>query len=172
MPSPLAHVTIGALLADTQRTLLPDRRSQFRLLAVCLFFSLAPDLDVIPGLIAGDLNAYHNQASHSLLFALGVSLLGAPVVSSLLPSLSIKRSFLIVFVCYTTHILMDTFTRGRGVLLLWPFTDHRFASPVPLFYGVERSYGVWTYHHLITLANEIVFIVLVTALYLRYRRTA
>ncbi len=172
MPSPLAHVTIGALLADTQRTLLPDRRSQFRLLAVCLFFSLAPDLDVIPGLIAGDLNAYHNQASHSLLFALGVSLLGAPVVSSLLPSLSIKRSFLIVFVCYTTHILMDLVTRGRGVLLLWPFTDHRFASPVPLFYGVERSYGVWTYHHLITLANEIVFIVLVTALYLRYRRTA
>ena len=36
---------------------------------------------------------------------------------------------------------MDFFTVGRGVNPFWPFSLERFASPVPVFYGLHWSYG-------------------------------
>jgi inner membrane protein len=49
---------------------------------------------------------------------------------------------------------MDWFTKGRGVMLFWPVSSQRILPPFNLFYGVRHSEGLFTHHHMITLATE------------------
>ena len=55
---------------------------------------------------------------------------------------------------------MDFFTIGRGVMVFWPLSLERFASPVPLFYGLHWSDGYLSERHLITLVTELGFLFL------------
>ncbi len=50
---------------------------------------------------------------------------------------------------------MDAFTIGRGVMILWPFSIDRYASPVSLFYGVHWSDGWVSVRHLWTMVTEL-----------------
>ena len=60
--------------------------------------------------------------------------------------------------CCWSHIAMDYFTVGRGVMLFWPLSLARFDSPVKAFYGLRWSAGLWSTHHLYTFVTEILFI--------------
>ena len=51
-------------LAGTTR----ERRSR-TMLAIALVASLVPDLDFVPGIVIGDMRAFHHGISHSLAFA-------------------------------------------------------------------------------------------------------
>jgi membrane-bound metal-dependent hydrolase YbcI (DUF457 family) len=163
MPSPLAHLAAGfglnALLRRMPSHHTADRR---KFLVLVLTFSILPDLDAIPGWIFGDMGKYHNGWSHSLIFGLVTCLLATPFLSFWMSKLSATRCFLVSLSCYSLHVMMDAFTHGRGVMLLWPFTEKRFQFPYPPFRGVEWSEGWWTPEHLYTLANELL-IVLVAA---------
>jgi inner membrane protein len=96
-----------------------------------------PDLDVIAfhfGIpYASDFG--HRGFTHSLLFALGLAMLGAAGCRWL--RASFFRSFLFLFVSVGSHGLLDIFTNGGlGIALFWPWTDQRYFAP---FQPIEVS---------------------------------
>jgi inner membrane protein len=108
--------------------------------------AMAPDLDVIGfrlGIAYGD-PLGHRGASHSLVAAAVIGLLGALAARRLHERFA--TGFLFLFIAAASHGLLDTFTDGgRGVALLWPFSDERLFAPVrpiavsPL--GVRRIFS-------------------------------
>jgi membrane-bound metal-dependent hydrolase YbcI (DUF457 family) len=67
------------------------------------------------------------------------------------------RGFSLVLITYQLHVLMDFFTRGRGAMLLWPFSEERYEPAIKLFYGLQRSKGWLTIDHVWMLFNELTF---------------
>jgi len=154
MPSPLAHALAGwAVYRGGVRggTGAPAART---VAAAAIALSLAPDLDALPGLATGNLGRYHNNMSHSVLFALAVALLVAAAAHRV-GGWSFGRWFTLALTCYMLHVTMDFFTVGRGVMLAWPFSEERFQSPVKLFYGLRWSDGWISMRHLWTLFSEV-----------------
>jgi hypothetical protein len=67
---------------------------------------------------------------------------------------------------------MDALTAERGVMLFWPLTEARYASPIKLFYGLQWGLGWFSPWHLWTIFTETVFslVVLYTVNYFDKRR--
>jgi predicted outer membrane lipoprotein len=165
MPSPIAHASVGFLgvpaLGDR-----PAGEARWRTWAVALlvvFACGAPDLDIIAGwLILNDPFTHHGAYSHSLLLAPAFGVLFALAVRWLRPGLPMGRAWAVGSVLYAAHVVMDALIYDtRGVAMLWPLVPDRFASPIVLFVGVEYSQW-WRWDmHMLTLANEGAFAVLV-----------
>lgn len=161
MPSPLAHAMTGLAAyylfrrrGPRPRPRLPTKTAP--LVLVALGLSLLPDVDAVAGLLLGDFSAYHNNVTNSLIVGLCVSL--AVAVGVWIWGRSDFRVWLMLcLLCYELHVLMDYFTIGRGVMLLWPFSGSRFTAPVHLFYGLHWSDGWITIRHLWTLLTELAF---------------
>jgi inner membrane protein len=161
MPSPLAHITAGYAIYRIFRNKLSENEhakvwvfSVF--LIIVVFLSLVPDVDSIFGLAMGDLGRYHNNGTHSLVVGLVIALLFALAIRWRFRH-SFGTWFVIALLAYETHIIMDFFTIGRGVMLFWPFSYVRYSSPVLVFYGLHWSDGVFSLRHLWTLFTELVF---------------
>lgn len=169
MPSPLVHITAGFALGglSSQRY---DLHLRIKWILFCLFFSMAPDLDVLAGILAGDFAAYHNQITHSIFFGLGFCLLALPVLKWIFGGISGGRLLAFAYGFYVLHLILDWMTYGRGLMLFWPFTSRRFISPWLPFRGVRWSEGVFSMEHLLTLANEVA-ILLVAAVLVYVSRT-
>ena len=169
MPSPIAHSAAAYAIYHASRPHLKDRQGPAKRhkagpLLLVIFLSLLPDFDFLPGLLTGNIDAFHNTFSHSFFSGFIVAFLGA-IVLRWLWSGSAVRWFILVLVSYELHVLMDYFTFGRGVMLAWPFSDMRHEPPVILFYGLHRSSGLITIKHLWTVLSEGVFaaaVILVT----------
>ncbi len=129
-------------------------------LVLALGLSLFPDLDSILGILMGDLERYHNNLTHSLILGVVVAS-GVSGVVWLKQRSGFSAWFMISLLCYEMHVLMDFFTSGRGVMLLWPFSSNRYSSTVSLFYGVQWSEGWVSPQHLLTLVTEMGFILFV-----------
>ncbi len=123
MPLPVAHVVVGACVAEA---LLPSDtpyRNRAILLLGCL--ALAPDLDFLPVWLLGfDRGAWHRGFSHSLAFA---ALVGCLVAAAF------GRRVRLAVICslvLMSHGILDALTTvGRGgVELLWPFSTARLRS--------------------------------------------
>jgi len=175
LPSPLAHTTAGYAVYRLLRRRRSDGEPQvWRLpliLLVTLVFSILPDFDAVAGILAGDIGRYHNQGTHSLVVGLLVALLFAVLLARGRMH-AFKAWFPPLLLSYELHVLMDVVTLGeRGVMLLWPLSSARFDVPFTLFYGVRWSEGIFAWQHLVTLATEAVFALLVIGgLYLLERR--
>jgi membrane-bound metal-dependent hydrolase YbcI (DUF457 family) len=132
MPSPIGHTLAGCAVA---LALIPPQMSQaWQAWALCLISSNLPDLDFIPGLLTGNPRAFHRGPSHSLTAAFIVAGLGASLwIGSPLPWLT--RAGLI-FLAYGSHVGLDYFTPGRGVLLSWPISRRRYQATNPCFWSV------------------------------------
>ncbi len=175
MPSPLAHTTAGYAVYRLLRRRRSDGEPQvWRLpliLLVTLVFSILPDFDAVAGILAGDIGRYHNQGTHSLVVGLLVALLFAVLLARGRMH-AFKAWFPPLLLSYELHVLMDVVTLGeRGVMLLWPLSSARFDVPFTLFYGVRWSEGIFAWQHLVTLATEALFALLVLGgLYLLERR--
>jgi membrane-bound metal-dependent hydrolase YbcI (DUF457 family) len=146
MPSPVGHFLAGAAiyLAGTTR----ERHSRMTL-AIILLASIAPDFDFLPGIVIGDMRAFHHGISHSLTFALLVAALvflgGRVRASAAAASLA-----LLAAVAYSAHVLLDfvNVNEGtRGVALLWPISDELIGINLRLFghfrYG-DITEGIWS----------------------------
>lgn len=165
MPSPLAHSAMGYLIYR-----LADRRlrgagklkiaSLPMLLIATLVFSLLPDLDSVAGILVGDFGGYHNNWTHSLMTGLAVAFLVGMAVW-LKQRSGFLKWFMIPLLSYEAHVIMDFFTTGRGVMLLWPLSTDRFSSPLLLFYGLHWSEGLFSIKHLWTIATESIFVLLI-----------
>ena len=160
MPSPIAHSSLAFLAWPLVKRTLDPTLSPTRctiLASLLLLWLNLPDLDIIVGPLAGrPLMYYHNGFSHSFLVALGMALPFAFICCKIAGG-NAARHFLIGFLAYSSHVLLDALTWGPGVQALWPITEIRFSSPVPLFLGVRHSVNAPYYWHLLTAANDAVF---------------
>jgi len=127
MPTIITHAAVPLAIGVG---LGKDRVSR-RLLVVGIAASMLSDLDTLGfhfGIPYGSPFG-HRGFAHSLVFA-GVLAVAATVFHQLLHT-SRWRAFAFVFVSAASHGLLDAFTNGgRGVALLWPFSNARFFAPV------------------------------------------
>ena len=198
MATPIGHALAGLAVAsfthradDAQAQARPQtgsmgalfgqffyKRGPITVLAVLM--ALAPDLDLIPGMMQGQPVLYHGGISHSLGSGILLSLLAAWLwprngwqwrngrIGQQETALAI---FMISFLAFSTHLLLDMMgPDGRapfGIPLLWPLTDMRFLSPTPILMGVQHtSYttagfseflgGIFSMHNIIAIAWECV----------------
>lgn len=173
MPSPYAHFIAGTLLTTRYIKTQKPARKALENAAIILLFSLMPDLDVIPGLIAGDIAAYHNQIGHSPFFLLVVATVSMVFIRRfLLPHRHYLSLLSLAILALSLHLFMDWLTNGRGLLLLWPLQNTRFSAPATPFYGVRYSNGLFSPQLWITFFNESLIMGTVTfiALAIRSRR--
>lgn len=164
MPSPIAHLSAGYAIYSYYKKRLPrDPRHVWKIplqLGLIAGLSMLPDLDVIPAILYRDMRAFHNNISHSLFVGIPVALLIAGIFHRQYRA-SFWLWFVICLLSYDIHILMDALTAERGVMMFWPLTDARFASPVRIFYGLQWGLGLFSIWHLWTLFTETVFSLIV-----------
>lgn len=122
-------LTQGALGAALPQSL--GRRGHALLAGALGFVSgMAPDLDVLIRSPTDPLLflEYHRQFTHALVFIPIGGLLCAALLHPLLVRgrFPFRRTYLYCTLGYATHGLLDACTT-YGTLLLWPFSDERFA---------------------------------------------
>lgn len=161
MPSPIAHLGIGYSIYRLYRHKMPkDDRRFWKVplqLIIVAALSMLPDLDIVLAIIFRDMENYHNNFSHSLFVALPVAFLIAGVLQRMYRA-NFWLWFLICLVSYDLHVIMDSLTGSRGVMMLWPLTPVRFASPIRLFYGLQWGLGWASISHLWTIFTETLFL--------------
>ena len=94
--------------------------------------TVVPDLDSI-GFFGGVPYASllgHRGLSHSLLFALALALILAPICRKLSPKASLLAITGFLFLCTASHGMLDALTNGGlGVAFFSPFTQYRYVFP-------------------------------------------
>lgn len=126
MPTILTHAIVPLALGAA----LGKRAIPLRLLIAGAVAAMLPDFDVVAfklGIAYAD-DFGHRGASHSLLFAACVGLIG--VIGA--PLLRSRRAvaWLWLFACTLSHPLLDALTNGGlGVALFWPWLDTRLFAP-------------------------------------------
>lgn len=121
MPLPVAHALLGATVIEAGIPV--DRKERARLLMIGAGVAVLPDFDLFFSWILGLGNRWHGGATHSIVFAVMLGLLGARLSGMW------NRRGMIVFSCAAlSHGILDTLTRRRfsGSSLLWPFSRYRF----------------------------------------------
>lgn len=138
MATPLGHslfgMAFGRIFGRKNETA-PWKWYLFAVLA-----SNAADFDFLPGLLVGDINRFHQGASHSFLAAILFGLLTAVFARHF--SESPIRIGMAGGTIYASHLFLDLFNNDIrapfGLPLLWPFEGY-FFSPWPLFRGVKHG---------------------------------
>jgi inner membrane protein len=139
MATPIGHSLAGYAI---YRALVPaeDRRPALALFAAAM--AIAPDLDFVPGILAGAPATYHQGLSHSLALGIIAGLTGTVVLRAFADTTA-RVGFLLGFLCYASHLFIDLFGPDArppyGIPLFWPLSDHTFLSPVPLLLGVSHA---------------------------------
>ena len=149
MPLPVAHSLAGAAIyrgLDADGSWLGSRRV---LLAIVL--ANAPDFDMIPGILMGEPNRFHQGPTHSLAFvaiAAAVAALGAaagrvwPLRAGV--ARAVTGTAMIVAALWASHLMLDAFTTDLsepvGIAALWPFSELRL-SGIDWFPHVEKLSG-------------------------------
>lgn len=139
MSSPIGHSLFGLAIGISTDKTVVKRLFWWLFLA---FAACAPDLDFVPGMLAGDVNRYHQMAGHSFAAALifgALSLLGYKLWTK-------RWSWLVGgtgATAYASHLLMDFFTQDRrepyGQMLFWPLSQDYFIAPFSIFDGIHHG---------------------------------
>jgi membrane-bound metal-dependent hydrolase YbcI (DUF457 family) len=168
MPSPLVHTATGLFVLWLLRPFPHSRGEKERLPAIAAvlivtILSLLPDLPSLIGILLNDFSRFHNNWEHSLVAGLAAALLvGGSAV--LVGRRSFGRWLALALILYELHVIMDFFTIGRGVKILWPISFQRYTPRIKFFYGLHWSDGWWSVAHLWTLVTELLTIAAVGAL--------
>jgi inner membrane protein len=154
MATPVGHYLLGLSITQILSRDPAQRRQGLWLATIaCL-----PDLDLIPGLFVAELAPFHRGASHSFaaaaIFSVGVLLLLKWRTGKLVPDF-----FLLSFVLYSSHAVLDFFTldpgEPRGVPLFWPWSLETYQSPWLLLPHVQHTRApVFSTHNLFVIIRE------------------
>jgi len=168
MSSPIAHTAIAYAVYNIFRRQLPAEtvcgipaRIGWPLAVIIL--CMLPDLDTLVAWTFGSLERFHNNLSHSLLIGAMAPLLLAPLLR-IVTKISMKTTLRLILACGFSHILIDLFTMGRGVMLFWPWTSIRFHAPISLFVGVPWSSKLTSPLYFLSAVNDLCFAVAIVAL--------
>ena len=127
-------VAVGA--AEVVRAAAPLPR--WRAWATAAALAVAPDLDIVLGILTGERGEYHGTFTHSLLAVAVVGLLAWAMAG--------RRWGVLAAASYGSHLLVDLMDdRGEtNVLLGWPFTMERPLAIARIFPNVpfERGEGI------------------------------
>jgi inner membrane protein len=119
--------------------------------------ALLPDADVLLVALGACDSGFcgHRGASHSFTAAIAIGLLGALIAKRIgWPAL---RTGIATAAAVASHAVLDLFGEGgRGLPLLWPFTDDRFQSPIRLFPDAPRGWALLSHLGLVSVATELV----------------
>lgn len=145
MPSPLGHALAGLVLAAA----LAPRGRGLPAVLLAVGASLAPDLDFVPGLLAGDPGRYHHGASHSVGAALAAAAVGGALAApplgraTGLVALGAGRAALLCGLAVLAHVTLDTLAVDTsppyGVALFWPLDGAYRISPWTPFADIQRE---------------------------------
>lgn len=148
----IGHLAVG--LAAARVTAPPAGVARWQWALALVAASFAPDVDVVAFSLGIPYGAPlgHRGATHSLAFAaLSGCVLALAARSIGLPGRTIVLWATVVM---ASHGVLDAFTDGgRGVALLWPFSDERYFAPwrpipvSPLGRGVLSSRGLQVMLH-------------------------
>ena len=148
MPSPVGHSLIGLAIGAGYllprapvRELVRTAWSMRWPLVGAVALANAPDLDYLPGIASGDINAYHHFYTHTVGWVVLLSAAVWIVWRHRKPDIG-WRSFAFVFTLLASHLVADWFTAdGRlpyGIMALWPFSDNFTMAPLPLFMRLHK----------------------------------
>lgn len=150
MPSPVGHSMIGlaigagfAIPRGTPWRQWPDALRAHRVPVVLgLIMANAPDVDYIPGVLTGDINAFHHYYTHTLgwivLAALGVWM----IWRAFHPGVAFGH-FLFLLGALSSHLVADWATRDTsypyGIMIAWPFSREHYTAAVPVFWNFMKT---------------------------------
>lgn len=121
---PLSQASLGASLS---LSFFRDKTKYLSVLIIGMLAGMAPDLDVF---IRSDDDPllfleFHRQFSHSLIFIpIGALLCALVFYPFTRKKLSFSQVYLVSFLAYATHGLLDACT-SYGTQLFWPFSNQR-----------------------------------------------
>ncbi|MBS0214207.1 MAG: metal-dependent hydrolase [Proteobacteria bacterium] len=152
MPSIITHAAVPlALYAAAERG-----RISPRLLAAGVVASMLPDIDVIAfALHIPYESAFgHRGATHSLLFAVLVAVIGALLSDRLHGNRWQAAAW--VFTCAISHPLLDAMTSGGlGVAIAWPWSEARWFAPWRPILVSPIGAGFFSARGMATLVSEL-----------------
>jgi inner membrane protein len=125
---PLTHSALGAVVAG----LIAGDRDDLRAPALGAMAGALPDIDIIPTLFLGPLSQLdlHRGITHSILFALIISLLAGYILGRLPGNRNGNKRFIswaVILLCaILSHIILDCFT-SYGTRIFLPFSSYRVA---------------------------------------------
>ena len=143
MPSPIFHSATGYFLSKfLPSKWIPnsDKPRRFGLHVVYpVFVAIAADFDFIPQIITGE--RMHRGITHSLIFTLGFSVIVA-LIGTRFWKTSYHKLLTFTLILYSSHLILDFISEGRGIKFFLPFLDQFFKSPFILFPGIHLSDGL------------------------------
>ena len=181
MATPIGHSLAGLAVYSVAPDI--NRHSRLKLMLLCITMAVFPDLDLLPGLLQGQPVLYHGSISHSLGFALGVSLVIALIFH--FQGSAFGPIFKLCLIAYVSHLVLDFFgPDGRapyGIPLFWPLSSAHFLSPIPLLLGARHVgsttastmaflRGVLSFYNVAAMTLEIVIVAPFIWLGQRFRR--
>lgn len=180
MPSPVAHSLVAYGVHCRLREPQHKGARLFVLLALVLVSSL-PDVDFLVGWVAGDVNLYHHQVTHSIGFCLPTAGILA-VTTNRAWRIGVGRWAVVHGVLLGMHLLLDALTADTrapyGQPLFWPLWGGYVQFPFTLFLDVRRAgarteffQSLLSAHNLKAVAWEILLLGPLMALAGRWRKS-
>lgn len=168
MCTPVGHSLCGVLVwtllvlpaRNTLHYLWRWTRRQWEGLALAVFMANLCDLDYLPGIFTGDLNAWHYMYTHSVGWII-LAGAGTCLVWKALQPATEDKYFTLVFVALLSHLLLDWLTVDlsppQGILAWWPFSLERTISPVSIFPNASKDTlgDLWQWRNLRPVAVEL-----------------
>jgi inner membrane protein len=165
MPSPVGHSIIGLALGagfllprTTWRKLFHEVWNRRFLFLAILFLANLPDLDYLPGILVGDLHAYHHQFTHSLVFAVTLSAFTLVAWQRCRPPVT-RTLTTLVYALLVSHLLADWMCQDGsepyGIMWFWPFSERYTLAPWTPFLAPRKS----TYQEMLQWYNVKVILV-------------
>jgi hypothetical protein len=147
LPSPVGHILAGTavyLVATTR-----EPRSRVALM-VTLLGSILPDFDFLPGILIGEPAVFHHGISHSSTFAVVFGVLIFFFLRRFKEVTTAARTAVVAALAYTSHVILDLVSvseGARGIPILWPLSNERFAINLNLFGHFHHdglNDGIWS----------------------------
>ncbi len=156
MPTPIAHSIVSLTLSDVKA----EKTRLIKWAAFWIVLGNFADFDFLPGILLGAPGRFHHGFTHSILFAVVLSMVACQVY----PLMFRRRApFWVFFLVTSSHLFLDCLTLDTaapfGLPLLWPFSHAYFCFPFSLFLNVERAMNLQillSWHNLLAISLEVV----------------